>query len=226
LHYREEGNLPQALLNYLVRLGWSYGDQEIFSREQMIELFDIKDINPSASAFNPEKLLWLNQHYLKSSDYKQCAADLQWQMQRQHIDLTQGPDLERVFDVQKGRTKSLRDIAEQSRIFYDDFDNYDQKALNKHLKPYAAGVLRDMLVALEQITDWSQDHLHEVVKGVTESHGLKMGKVAQPLRVALTGGVVSPAIDLTLMLVEKRRSLQRIQRAIELIESRSRDGQP
>ncbi len=223
MRYREEGYLPRALLNYLVRLGWSYGDQEVFSREQMIELFDIKDINPSASAFNPEKLLWLNQHYLKESNFQYCATDLQWQMQRQDIDLTQGPELEVVFDVQKGRTKSLKDIAQQSRIFYEDFDNYDQKAVAKHFKAYAADVLRDLYVALEKLTDWSQESLHEQVKKVTESHGLKMGKVAQPLRVALTGGVVSPSIDLTLMLVEKRRSLQRIQRAIDMIESRSSD---
>ena len=223
MFYREEGYLPQALLNYLVRLGWSYGDQEIFSREEMIELFDIEAVNPSASAFNPEKLIWLNQHYLKECSYRQCAADLQWQVQRQQIDLTQGPDLERVFDVQKGRTKSLKDIAQQSRIFYDDFDSYDHKAVSKHFKPYAADVLRGMLVALEKVTDWSQNNLHEIVKEVTESHGLKMGKVAQPLRVALTGGMVSPSIDLTLMLVGKSRSLMRIQRAIEMIESKSSD---
>jgi len=219
--YREEGYLPQALLNYLVRLGWSYGDQEIFSREQMIERFDIKDINPSASAFNPEKLLWLNQHYLKEGRFSEYAADLHYQMERQHLDLTYGPDLEAVFEVQKGRTKSLKDLAEQSRIFYKDFDDYDPKAINKHFKDYAADVLQHVLIALEKLTDWSQERLHEAVKRVTEDQGLKLGKVAQPLRVALTGGVVSPSIDLTLMLVGKRRSLERIQRAITVIKSRS-----
>lgn len=219
--YRDEGYLPQALLNYLVRLGWSYGDQEIFSREQMIELFDIEDINPSASAFNPEKLSWLNQHYLKEGHFDQCAADLRWQMERRHIDLTQGPDLEALFEVQKGRTKSLRDMVEQSRVFFEDFENYDPKAVNKYFKPYAVNVLQDLLLALEKLTDWSQKRLHEEVKRVTEEHRLKFGKVAQPLRVALTGGVVSPSIDLTLLLVGKRRSLARIQRALSILEPKT-----
>jgi glutamyl-tRNA synthetase len=219
MQYREQGYLPQALLNYLVRLGWSYGDQEIFSREEMIRLFDIKDINPSASSFNPEKLLWLNQHYIKEGSYQQSAKDLAWQMERQQIQLDQGPDLGQLFEVQKERTKTLLDMADQSRIFYQEYDNYEPRAAAKHLKPDVAKVLQDLLNAFEDVADWSAEPLHDVVKQVAQTQGLKMGKVAQPLRVALTGAAVSPSIDVTLELLGRTRCLERITRTIRAIES-------
>jgi glutamyl-tRNA synthetase len=219
MEYREQGYLPQALLNYLVRLGWSCRDQEIFSRQEMIRLFDIKDVNPSASSFNPEKLLWLNQHYMKEGGYQQCAEDLLWQMERQDIQLDQGPDLGHLFEVQKGRTKTLLDMAIQSRIFYQDYESYDPKAAAKHLKPDAAEVLSGLLHSLRDVVDWHAEPIHDVVKQVAQTQGLKMGKVAQPLRVALTGAAVSPSIDVTLELIGKTRSLERITRTIRAIES-------
>ncbi|MEN8132613.1 MAG: glutamate--tRNA ligase [Pseudomonadota bacterium] len=218
MQYREQGYLPQALLNYLVRLGWSHGDQEVFSAEEMIRLFDIKDINSSASSFNPEKLLWLNQYYLKESDYSHCAQDLRWQMDELSIDLEDGPDLEQLFEVQKARTKTLNGMARQSQIFFQDYTEYASKA-KKHLKGDAIDTLKELLAALETVSDWKKEPLHDAVKRVAQSRGLKMGKVAQPLRVALTGGLVSPSIDLTMELLGRIPVLKRIDRTIQAIAS-------
>ena len=226
MQYRDDGYLPEALLNYLVRLGWSYGDQEIFTREEMINLFDIKDINQSASVFNPEKLLWLNQTYLKSSTYTQQAKALEWHLRQQNISWQEGPSLEALFDVQKERTKTLKDLAAESRFFYEDFEAYDAKAATKHLKLGALEVLKSLLEAFETMEPWSRDALHDLVRQVAESHDMKLGKVAQPLRVAMTGGAVSPSIDATLELIGKPRTLTRLKRAIQFIEAKEPVGQP
>lgn len=219
MQYRDEGYLPDALLNYLVRLGWSHGDQEVFSREEMIALFDLKDVNPASSTFNPEKLLWLNQYYLAHSRYEDVREDLMWQVAHQGLPVEQGPELSALFEVQKQRTKTLKELVEQSRVFYEDFDHYEQKAAAKHFKGQAAQVLEAFREALEAVEDWRAPRLHEVVVQVAEALGLKLGKVAQPLRVALTGGAVSPSIDLTLELLGKARSLARIERALACIRA-------
>ena len=221
MQYRDEGYLPEALLNYLVRLGWSHGDQEIFSRQEMIELFDIQDINPSAATFNPEKLLWLNQHYLRESRYEDVAEALLWQFRTQGIPTRDGPDLKALFQVQKLRTKTLKELAEQSRFFYQDFADYDEKAARRFLKPAALPVLQGLLQALQGLQDWKAPALHEAVVQVAQAQGLKLGKVAQPLRVAVSGGAVSPSIDLTLELLGRSRTLERIRRAIAHIEAQA-----
>jgi glutamyl-tRNA synthetase len=221
LQYREEGYLPQALLNYLVRLGWSHGDQEIFTIEEMIELFDIADVNPSASTFNPDKLLWVNQQHLKMADFADVEADLRFQFERQGIDVSAGPDLRRLFDVQKQRTRTLAELVAQSRTFFEDFDAFDPAAARKHLRPAALEGLRRLRAALAAQRDWSAPALHEVVVSVAESLGLKLGKLAQPLRVAVTGGAVSPSIDATLELLGKARTLERLDRAIAFVEARA-----
>jgi glutamyl-tRNA synthetase len=221
MQYRAEGYLPEALLNYLVRLGWSHGDQEIFSRQEMIGLFDIQDINPSASTFNPEKLLWLNQHYLRESRYGAMAEALAWQFRAQGVPTGDGPDLEALFQVQKMRTKTLKELVEQSRFFYEDFADYDQKAAKKFLRSAALPVLQALLETLEGLQGWAAAEIHAAVVRVAQAQGLKLGKVAQPLRLAVSGGAVSPSIDLTLELLGRARTLERIRRAIRHIASRA-----
>ncbi len=224
IQYREDGFLPEALLNYLVRLGWSYGDQEIFSLDEMIELFDIDAVNKAASTFNTEKLLWLNQHYIKSSDPARIAHLLSPHMGKLGIDPSQGPDLVEVVKVQQERAKTLVEMAEISAFIYQDFAEYDAKAAKKNLRPADKGPLEAAFEALAQLEDWTRENLHQTVEQVSAALEVKMGKVAQPLRVAVVGRAASPGIDDTLYLVGKEASVRRIQRALEFISQREQNA--
>ena len=217
MQYRDDGFLPEALLNYLVRLGWSHGDQEIFSVDAMIELFDLSGINRSASTFNPDKLLWLNHHYLMHSDPAHVAHHLSWHLGRRGIDPTPGPDMVALVEVQRERCKTLVEMADESVFFYKDFEQYDEKAAKKNLKPASREVLRRLYEALENLDDWSPEPIHGVVLAMAEQLELKLGKVAQPLRVAVSGKAVSPAIDTTLALLGRGKTLERIRRAMDYI---------
>ncbi|OGT83163.1 MAG: glutamate--tRNA ligase [Gammaproteobacteria bacterium RIFCSPLOWO2_12_FULL_47_76] len=217
LEYREQGYLPQALLNYLVRLGWSHGDQEIFSVDEMIQNFDIENVNKSAAAVNPDKLLWLNQHYLKSSPIESLVEPLSAQLRAIDIDPDAGPDLARLIEVQRERCTTLKLMAADSQIFFRKFDHYDPQAAAKHLTNEAAAVLEALKNHLESVVGWSAPVLHEAVKAVADSLELKLGKVAQPLRVALCGNAISPSIDVTLELLGRDKTLARIIRAIKYI---------
>ncbi|MDZ7753950.1 MAG: glutamate--tRNA ligase [Gammaproteobacteria bacterium] len=220
VQYRDMGYLPEALLNYLVRLGWSHGDQEIFSLDEMIALFDIDAVNKSASRFDHEKLMWLNQHYIKESDPARVAHLLSPHMGRLGIDPAAGPDLVEVVKAQQERARTLAEMAEISAFIYQDFDDYDETSAKKHLRPVALEALERMRGALAELAPWSAVALHDAVAGISEELGLKMGKVAQPLRVAVTGRAASPGIDVTLYLVGRERTLARVDRAIEYIRRR------
>ena len=220
MQYRDDGYLPQALMNYLVRLGWSHGDQEVFSLEEMIELFDIKDVNRKASAFNTDKLDWLNQHYMKSLPAAEVAEHLAWHFNDQGIDNSKGPCLEDVVSVQSERVKTLKEMAAQSRIFFEGYQNLDENAAKKHLRPVAQVPLERMLKNLEAQQDWTPEALHDVIDAVAAELEVGMGKVAQPLRVALTGSGVSPSIDKTLWLMGKQRSIEGIEKALTYIAAR------
>jgi glutamyl-tRNA synthetase len=223
MEYRKQGVLPEALLNYLARLGWSYGDQEIFSVDEMIELFDIADVNKAASAFNMDKLLWLNQHYIKKGDPARIARLLSPHMGDLGIDPSEEPPLVDVVVAQQERARSLVEMAEISAFIYKDFDDYDEKAAKKHLRPAVLEPLEKLREALATLDDWIPDSLHRTVTEVAESQELKLGKVAQPLRVAVVGRAASPGIDITLQLVGREACLRRIDRAIEYIRQRT-DG--
>ncbi len=220
MQYRDDGYLPQALLNYLVRLGWSHGDQEVFSLEEMVQLFDISDVNKKASAFNTEKLDWLNQHYMKNLPVAEVAEQLAWHFSDQGISTENGPSLEDVVTVQAERVKTLNEMAAQSRIFFEGYAELDPNAAKKHLRPVAKEPLLAMLKHLQNQEDWSPGPLHEVIDRVAAELEVGMGKVAQPLRVALTGAGVSPSIDKTLWLMGKQRSLEGVNKALEFIEAR------
>ncbi|NGP53739.1 glutamate--tRNA ligase [Thioalkalivibrio sp. XN8] len=219
LQYRQEGYLPEALLNYLVRLGWSHGDQEIFSVDEMIELFDIGDVNKSASSFNPEKLLWLNQHYIKEAPPARLAAELQWQLERLGVECSRGPALEAVAEAFRERAKTMHEMAQAAIFFYQDFETYHEKAARQHLGAAAAEPLKQLMAGLEALEDWQAGPIHDIVQGVAEGLGLKMGKVAQPLRVAVSGGPVSPPIDVTVALLGKDKTLARLRHAVVVAAS-------
>jgi glutamyl-tRNA synthetase len=214
MDYRDEGILPEALLNYLVRLGWSHGDQEIFSIAEMTTLFDIEDINKAPAALNPEKLLWLNQHYLKTKEPEEIARLLFWYMEKLGLDTRQGPALSDIVVAQRERVKTLKEMAERSRFFYTDIE-YNEEA-KSHLTPDLAKPLTAVRDQLNSLADWSKEGIHQVISGVAEQHQLKLGKLAQPLRVAITGGTVSPPIDLTLFLVGQKQVTHRLNQALQL----------
>jgi glutamyl-tRNA synthetase len=221
LQYREDGYLPQALLNYLVRLGWSHGDQEIFSREEMIAAFDLKDVNRKASAFNTEKLDWLNQHYMKSLPPEEVAGHLVWYFEKAGINPDNGPALADLVSVQAGRVKTLREMTDQSRGFYEDFDEFDAGAARKHLRPVAEDALTAIGSRLAELDTWEPECLDEVVRLTAGELEVGLGKIAQPLRVALTGTAISPSIDKTLWLTGRERSLVRIERALQYVMARA-----
>jgi glutamyl-tRNA synthetase len=221
MEYRNQGILPEALLNYLVRLGWSYGDREIFSLDEMVELFDINVVNRAASAFNTEKLLWLNQYYIKQDDPVRIARLLSTHMGDLDIDPANGPDLVEVVRAQQERAKTLVEMAAISAFFYEDFDEYDEQAAKKNLRPVAREPLQKVRDTLDTLDDWSPDKLHQVVIDVAGQLELKLGKVAQPLRVAVVGRAASPGIDVTLHLVGREACLRRIDKALEYIDKRA-----
>ena len=217
MQYRTEGFLPEALLNYLVRLGWSHGDQEVFSVDEMIEHFDVSNINKAASTFNPEKLLWLNQQYIKASSPEHIAHQLSWHMGQLGIDPAQGPDLVEIVKTQQDRAKTLVEMASNCAFFYADFTEYEEAAAKKHLKPEALQPLQEVYEQLQAV-EWVAEALHGVVSQVAESLQLKMGKVAQPLRVAISGKAATPPIDTTLFLLGREKTLARMRHAIEHVK--------
>jgi glutamyl-tRNA synthetase len=218
MQYRNDGYLPEALLNYLVRLGWSYGDQELFSLDEMVELFDLEKVNVSASTFNTDKLIWINHQYLMNSDPHHVARHLSWHMGELGIDPATGPALSDVVMVQRERCKTLVEMAEASRYFYQDFESYEEKAAAKNLKSEALPVLTHLLEAFSHLQVWQSESLHLVVLDAAETLQLGLGKVAQPLRVTVCGSSVSPAIDQTLALLGREKTLTRINRAIKFIQ--------
>lgn len=218
MQYRNEGYLPEAVLNYLVRLGWSHGDQEIFTLDEMITLFDVKDINHSASTFNPEKLLWLNHHYLMHSDPAHVAHHLRWHLGQLGIDPSDGPDPVEIVKAQRERNKTLVDMAQSSVFFYREFETYDEKAAAKNFTAEAIAPLQALLTQLQGLKTWDKASLHQAIAGTAEALGIKMGSVAQPLRVAVSGTSVSPPIDLTLEILGSEKTLARIQRALNFLQ--------
>ena len=221
MQYRDEGYLPNALNNYLVRLGWSHGDQEIFSQEEMIEFFSLNAISKSASAFNTEKLLWLNNHYIKTSEPEYVAKHLQWHLDAQKIDTTNGPAITEVIKLVGERCNTLIELAEQSRYFYEDFSVFEAGAAKKHLRGVAKGPLELALAKVEALEEFTTANIKDgVIAAVCEELEIGMGKIGMPLRVAVTGGGQSPSVDAVMELVGKERVIARIKMALEFIAER------
>jgi glutamyl-tRNA synthetase len=214
LNYQEDGFLPDALLNYLVRLGWSHGDQEYFTREEMIAAFDVRDINKSASAMNPDKMLWLNQQHMVRAQPKDIVPHLRWHLARLGVYTQDDALLEGIILAQRERAKTLKEMAENSRLFFGDEVLLDPKAAEKHLTADAKTMLRELRARFASIDNWSAPNIHAALEGLAKEKSLGLGKVAQPLRVAVTGGTVSPPIDATLALLGSQRTLARLDKAL------------
>ena len=220
LQYRKEGFLPEAMRNYLVRLGWSSGDQEIFSLDEMISGFDIQDVNRAASAFDIDKLKWLNQHYIKTSDSTQLVSLLSDRLKDRGIDASSGPPVDDVVSALRERAQTLDEMADKSEYFFSEFEDYDTKAAQKHLRPVARDMLADVRSRLSVVEPWSAELIHAQVMATVEEYDAKLGKLAQPLRVAVSGTAATPPIDETLLLVGKARTVDRIDRALVFIDRR------
>jgi glutamyl-tRNA synthetase len=219
LQYEEEGYLPDALLNYLVRLGWSHGDQEVFTREEMIAAFDIHDVNKAASAFNPEKLLWLNQQHMMRAAPAALVPHLKAQLQRLGLDSSDQLLLEGVIVAQRERAKTLKEMAQNSRFLFVEQIAIDPKAAAKHLSGEAPGLLAKARARLAALSDWDGAAINAALNELAAELQSGLGKIAQPLRVAVTGTAVSPPIDATLALLGRQRTLARIDAVLAKVPS-------
>ena len=220
MQYRDDGYLPEALLNYLVRLGWSHGDQEIFTREEMIKYFTLNAVSKSASAFNTDKLLWLNHHYINALPPEYVATHLQWHIEQENIDTRNGPQLADLVKLLGERCKTLKEMAQRCRYFYEDFAELDADAAKKHLRPVARQQLEVVRDKLAAITDWTAENVHHAIQATADELEVGMGKVGMPLRVAVTGEGQSPALDVTVHAIGKTRSIERINKALDFIAER------
>ena len=214
LDYQKEGFLPDALLNYLVRLGWSHGDQEFFTREQMIAAFDIADVNKAASAFNNDKLLWLNQQHIMKAPVATLVAALAEQLAVQGVTGCDEALLAGVVEAQRERSKTLKEMATASLFFFRE-PVFDDKAVAKHLTAEALTLLAGLQAELTELADWSAPAIHNTLETFAAMHQLGLGKVAQPLRVALCGGTISPPIDATVALLGRERAMARLTAALQ-----------
>lgn len=217
MQYYEEGFLPDALLNYLVRLGWSHGDQEIFTRDELKQLFSLDAINRAPSAFNPEKLLWLNQHYLKHSDLNEIIDLVRQRLLKTGVTFDESLDISIIVELYRERVKTINELAHSITYFFQDFDEFDPKAARKTLKNTALEPLHMLQQHFAQLDDWDSEDIHQCIATITETLQVNMGKVGQPLRVAVTGGSFSPPIDQTVAMIGKQNTMNRIQRAIDYI---------
>ena len=215
LQYRDEGYLPEALLNYLVRLGWSHGDQEVFTLDEMIRLFDTADVNKSASAFNPDKLLWLNQQHIMRSSPEHLAKHLKPQLAALGISVEDDAKLAAVAKTQQERAKTLKEMAQNSVFFFKEPAAYEEKAAKKNLTAESIAPLQAAAAKLSKLEQWTAPLIHEAINQVAAELSLGLGKVAQPIRVAVSGTSVSPPIDVTLEVLGKQTTLARLQRAID-----------
>ena len=220
MQYREEGYLPKALLNYLVRLGWSHGDQEIFSMDEMIEHFELEGINRAPSAFNTEKLNWLNQHYMKNSDINEVITHLNWHLEKNGIEDANTETLKEIIPLYAERIDRLNVLADAIAYLFQDFEDYDNNASKKHLKVSADKPLMLLQSKFEALSEWSREAIQSCIEEVMSELEIGMGKIGMPLRVAITGGGQSPNLDVICELLGKEKSIQRLSKALDWIEQR------
>ena len=215
--YRKMGYLPEAMINYLARLGWSYGDQEIFTKDELIDKFTLKNVGKSPAVFNPEKLSWLNSHYIKNKPDSELAELLIPLYRENGIDIKDQPRFLMIVEQLKQRSKTLNEFVEQSGYFFTDEFEFNEKDRDKFLNHETLNVLILLRNELSGLKSFTHDEIHECFKSVMEKTGLKLGKIAQPARVALTGGTVSPGIFDVIEILGKESTIKRIDRAIGML---------
>lgn len=217
--YRDMGYLPEAMVNYLVRLGWSHGDEEIFSLHELIDKFTIEAVGRSAGVFNPDKLLWLNAHYIKTGDPQRLADLLLPFLKERQVDVSNGPSLHAVVRTLQERARTMLEMADGAVFYYrGDFD-YDPQAVEKFLKPDVVPLYEAVLDRLGKLDEFSHQGIEVLFKDVCGEKGVKMGQIGPPVRVALCGGTTSPSIFEVIEVLGKEETLKRIKRVIEFIKA-------
>ncbi len=225
LEYRKMGYLPEALLNYLLRLGWSHGDREIFTLDEMVDLFGLKAVSRSAARFDPPKLLWVNHQHIQSAGAGRLADLLADQLRARGVDPAAGPPLAVAVEALRERSQTVKEMAERAHCYYAEYDEFDAKSVKAHLRPVARSALTAVKDEFETLEDWTEESTQAAVEAAAGRLDLKLGKVAQPLRVALTGQAASPGIGTTLVLVGRQRTRNRIDRALAFIDARAAAAQ-
>jgi len=208
MQYDEDGYLPEAVLNYLARLGWSHGDDEVFDMAQFCTWFDLDHITPSAAQFNTEKLNWLNAHYLKQADLGRIAADVTKRLALRGVSTAGGADVEGVVALYRERASTLNELADAVEYFYQRI-HPTAEVLEKHLTSDIRPVLLELSAQLAE-SAWTTEAIHHLIEQAVVSNGLKFPKVAMPLRVMVTGGAQSPSVDAVMALLGKEETLKRM----------------
>ena len=208
MQYQDEGYLPEALINYLARLGWSHGNEELFSREQLIEWFDLESINCSPARFNLEKLQWINQHYLKISNDAHLMQLVTPLLEKRGCNVINGPDLKKIVNIIKERVSTIMQLADESSYFFIYQQPSDE--LKTQYLGIETGALIEDLKKIFAVTEWNRQAIHDAIKVIASAHNLKLPKVAMPLRVMITGRTQTPSIDSVLELIGKEEVLKRI----------------
>ena len=221
LQFREEGFLPEALINGLARLGWSHGDDEIFSRDDLLRLFAVDDVGKTASVLSREKLLWLNGHYIRQRSPGELEGPFREQLEGRGVDPDVVADLTPIIESLQERSKTVAEMADMGLFFFRDFESFDEKAAKKHLKPAIAEPLGAVRARLAALDEWSGEAAHEVIQAVVDERAMKFGKLAQPIRVAVSGGAISPPIDVTLALLGQEATRHRLDRALAYVQQRA-----
>ena len=214
MQYRDDGFLPEALLSYLARLGWSHGDQELFTVEQLLQLFKVEDVSRSASTFDPDKLLWVNQEFIKQLSAADLLEKAQWHFSNAGIDTQDKKFAESVLELIRDRCKTLVDVVEQSRYFFIEPESYDEAQVKKHIREMSLKLVEALIAKLNNIEEWQSDAIQVCVQAVVDEHEVGFAKLAQPVRIAVTGSTVSPSIDQTLALLGREASLSRLSKSI------------
>ena len=218
LAYRDAGYLPEAMVNYLVRLGWSCGDQEIFSKEELIEKFSLDNIGKSASIFDPEKLLWLNSHYIKEYDPGKLAKLIVPFLKERNYQIPDQDYLKRAIVTLQPRAKTLSEMADMMDFYLLEEIEYEPKAAKKFLKPSMIPVFEDLIRKLDKLDEFTEQKLEQIFRGTSEELGVKLGKIAQPVRVALTGRTASPGLFEVIDILGKKRTIRRLEAALEYMK--------
>ena len=218
--YRDKGYLPGAMLNYLVRLGWSHGDQEFFTRQELIEVFDLAHIGHSAGVFDPEKLLALNAEHIRATPPDKLVEPLKPFLKHHGVEIKDSALLQTVIGTLHARSKTLEEMAQSALFYFVDPVDYEQKAVKKFFNPAAAECLQLMIKQFEKLQKFSEENLENAFKAVVDQTGMKLGQIAQPVRLALTGKTASPGIFEVSAILGKDKVISRLQKAIRYIKAK------
>lgn len=218
MQYRDDGFLPDALLTYLVRLGWSHGDQELFEMGDLLKLFKVEDVSRSPSTFDPDKLLWVNQEKIKGLSAAQLLEASAWHFANAKLEQPIGGYAESVVGLIQERCKTLIDVVDQTRFFFGEVADYDTAAVKKWIRPVSFELLGALIHKLENVETWAAEAIQASVQAVVDEHEVGFAKVAQPVRIAVTGSTMSPSIDATLALLGRDKTLIRMRKFLETLK--------